>query len=767
MTAAIVFPGLLFLFLIMPAQGQSKVCKSDDDWDGAAIHIEQCHRDAVYDGSEANCTAAGCNYDTYHGGCNCPTEEDCQAAGGTYRWHDGATEGVCEDAWDEAMCKAAGCTSIRHGHCGCDHAPLGCERTGGTWTTETCDVWLGNEGAELATKLEEIHSSGDKNCDDYSIHEGPFADHIREPASKCCKSFPASVCRKDLRQMTPCKDPADFDASRPYDGWCEIDEGEWREDGCTGAGCSYGEHPECRCTSSSSCGAAGGAWKDDSWCEYPETPSKEMCEAAQCQYYVHKWCGCHNAASCEAMGSGIWKTETCGAKIKSWPESLHTLLATMDTTSGATCDGVTIWDHEEPFANYVRGAAEKCCSSYPADICHKDWRKMTPCKDSADFIPDGRMEQSCTKSHPDPPEANCTASGCHAMHGTYCSCVSEQSCMMAAGEWYADSGKCRVPDSSSIDDASCTSFGCDVTPNYWCECWEEGPCTAAGFHWSIKTCQMEVDEWGMDDVHVNLMKFADQGHCVEGEISGEPAAGWIQHAAQICCRSFPDSVCGEMITPCQDELAYDEAAIDEEWCDWSAGDTTRERCTAGGCTGQTGSFCSCESEDACARASGTWMEKTYCQLDGEKTEGECTGSGCNYHEWEACECHEEGTCIAAGGHWARHTCGEAAVHWGVELFSKLNLAKIRKSCDGIDYHGRPLAQFVSPLAAKCCPSNPTHFCLFEMGSPVESGTTRASNTSSPVESMKKAKKCIRISRALAEELNAVTCDGDGEVAAST
>ena len=72
-------------------------------------------------------------------------------------------------------------------------------------------------------------------------------------------------------------------------------------------------------------------------------------------------------------------------------------------------------------------------ASYPASLCDPTAKKMTPCKDEADFLATQAAEERCDL-HERVDAAACSGYGCHSSE-LHCECPTQQSCQAANGAW--------------------------------------------------------------------------------------------------------------------------------------------------------------------------------------------------------------------------------------------------------------------------------------------------------------------------------------------
>ena len=302
----------------------------------------------------------------------------------------------------------------------------------------------GEDLAEQSAEWHEAVLAG--NCSENSLHGTQVDDLISWASKKCCASYPANACYKDLQKMTPCKDEADFLPGNMLHEWCDF-QGTVPEACGTTPGCHSGEHH----------------------------------------------CHCDTKEGCMALG-GIWTQRTCGAEVGDWDVKYH--LSVQEAALGS-CDDVDM--HGQPLTSHLRYPAQRCCASYPASICDPTAKKMTPCKDEADFMPASVLNEWCHMSTEEQRQA----------------CVGHGSCDTAA------------------------------------------KCEAAGATWTVHTCGGEISQWEPEK-HKALQEAFESGTCGVHSAYGD-LAQTIQWPAEKCCASFPATVCdtnARAMTPCKDEGDY-------------------------------------------------------------------------------------------------------------------------------------------------------------------------------------------------------------------
>ena len=216
-----------------------------------------------------------------------------------------------------------------------------CAAVGGSWTQRTCEVEVG-EFWDSQTHLH-VQMAASDGCEDVDLRGQSMKDMLRYPASKCCASYPASVCDPTAKKMTPCKDEADFMPAQPLHEWCDF----------------HGSYPD-----------------------------EDTCRAHGCNAYSDG-CSCDTSEKCLAVGAE-WKVSTCETDIGHWSPEQHRAL--QEARQNGTCGVHTMFGDLTGMINYP---AEKCCASFPATLCDPTARLMTPCKDDADYTPDKEMWAHC------------------------------------------------------------------------------------------------------------------------------------------------------------------------------------------------------------------------------------------------------------------------------------------------------------------------------------------------------------------------------------
>eukprot|EP00913_Durusdinium_trenchii_P011233 g10549.t1 len=254
---------------------------------------------------------------------------------------------VCKDPSDflpqgASDCAAHGCSANEHG-CHCS-TPETCSAVGGIWKTWTCieeaKQWQSkHELLKLARETETC----DGDWDGQTVLEA--TDHL---AKHCCASYPATVCQKDSKYMTPCKNDADFMKNKVLHGSCSFPHGAPTAAECIGTMVAQG-----------GCEDTGAG------------------------------CTCQTEHACLHL-NGVWTPSTCGDEVAIWDLAIHRVLQAADQ---GTCDGLTAFG--QPVPDFVEHMAKQCCSSFPATVCDKSAKRMTPCQDKSDFTPDTVMWSWC------------------------------------------------------------------------------------------------------------------------------------------------------------------------------------------------------------------------------------------------------------------------------------------------------------------------------------------------------------------------------------
>ncbi|CAE7698191.1 unnamed protein product [Symbiodinium pilosum] len=146
---------------------------------------------------------------------------------------------------------------------------------------------------------------------------------------QCCKSYPANACNKVAKRMTPCRDEADFQPGKIRQNYCVLfDQPE--NASCTRHGCRW-NNARCDCSDQEGCASLAGRWISNTCADYLSEQGAAWHKAVQL-----------------AHGNGSCSVDTL--QHISW--------------------------------------SQECCKSYPANACYKTLKRMTPCRDEADFRPD-------------------------------------------------------------------------------------------------------------------------------------------------------------------------------------------------------------------------------------------------------------------------------------------------------------------------------------------------------------------------------------------
>ena len=566
------------------------------------------------------------------------------------------------------------------GWCHCDNSEA-CTAAGGAWNQRTCDAAVQEWDSE---KHLAVQSAATGSCEDVDWHGQPMSVALQHESSRCCASYPASVCDPTAKKMTPCKDEADFMPSNVLHEWCEVNPIP-NASTCASHGC-HGDGSYCHCSSHSSCASLGGSWK----------------------------------------------TSTCAEDLGHKDVAWHQAVA--QASDEGTCAESRV--HDSTVEDAISWSSRKCCSSYPANACYKGLKKMTPCKDEADFLPGNILEEWC-KFHGTVPETCATTKGCHAGEG-------------------------------------------------WCYCDNHEACTALGGALNQQTCDMGVQEWEPAK-HKALQEAYENGACGVDSKYGDLVM-MIDHPARQCCASFPASVCNptaKKMTPCKDEADFIPTNVLHEWCEVNPSPNA-STCASHGCHGD-GSYCHCSSHSSCASLGGSWKTSTCAEDLGHKDvawhqavaqasdEGTCAESrvhdstvedaiswssrkccssypanacykglkkmtpckdeadflpGNFLHEWCEfhgtvpetcattkgchagegwCHCDNSEACTAAGGAWKQWTCDAAVQEWDSEKHLAVQSAATG-SCEDVDWHGQPMSVALQHESSKCCASYPAFVC---------------------------------------------------------
>ncbi|CAE7287511.1 unnamed protein product [Symbiodinium necroappetens] len=572
------------------------------------------------------------------------------------------------------------------GWCHCDNSEA-CTAAGGAWKQWTCDAAVQEWDSE---KHLAVQSAATGSCEDVDWHGQPMSVALQHESSKCCASYPASVCDPTAKKMTPCKDEADFMPSNVLHEWCELNPIP-NASTCASHGC-HGDGSYCHCSSHTSCASVGGSWK----------------------------------------------TSTCAEDLGHKDVAWHQAVA--QASDEGTCAESRV--HDSTVEDAISWSSRKCCSSYPANACHKGLKKMTPCKDEADFMPSNVLHEWC-EFHGTVPETCGTTKGCHAGEG-------------------------------------------------WCHCDNSEACTAAGGAWNQRTCDAAVQEWDSEK-HLAVQSAAT-GSCEDVDWHGQPMSVALQHESSKCCASYPASVCdptAKKMTPCKDEADFMPSNVVHEYCELHGASVDSDTCTAHGCRSNHG-HCHCDSQPGCEGVGGTWkvtsceMEIGYwepakhkalqeaeesgtCGVDNmygdlaimidhaatkccasfpatlcDKTARHMTpckddadytpekemyawcdfyGDGAVLPEETVCNaqegcyggqgwCHCDGAtgCQATGGIWNAHTCAKEVSQWSPEQHKMLQKADEHGTCLDLEVHGMRAQDFVNWPAQQCCKSFPASIC---------------------------------------------------------
>mmetsp|Transcript_33401 Transcript_33401/g.77712 ORF Transcript_33401/g.77712 Transcript_33401/m.77712 type:complete len:321 (+) Transcript_33401:59-1021(+) len=159
---------------------------------------------------------------------------------------------------DEATCNAQDGCYGGSGWCHCE-GKEGCLAVGGYWLAQTCTMEVEMFSQEQREMLHLADSSG--TCLDLEANGMRASDVVSWPATKCCASFPATVCDKDLTPQTPCLHNEDFEHNKTMWSWCDTYQAAPSVDECNSNGCE-GNEWHCHCETKESCLAVGGRWSE-------------------------------------------------------------------------------------------------------------------------------------------------------------------------------------------------------------------------------------------------------------------------------------------------------------------------------------------------------------------------------------------------------------------------------------------------------------------------------------------------------------------------
>jgi len=820
-------------------------CKSLEDYMPEAKMSDYgwCNMEGSTIPSESECVAANCSAYGYpdHAHCHCATEEGCALISGTWKYHLCKEEmqmyqhGETYTLWEEATALGTcdGVMTSWHStlpesidwparKCCASWPQTFCE-PGGTLATPckdasdfladhmtdhgvTCMDWLHQWWSEYWT-LKNASAAG--SCSGMDLPWGEsLQDWVTHPAKQCCASFPATICDKDAKFMTPCKVAADFTPEQEL----------------------------------------------HSHCEFKSMPDNVTCEAAGCTYYQeHHYCSC-SVEVCSAAG-GVWKIHTCAKEQSHWPLKMHRAL--QEAAEEGSCGDL---EYDGDLQGETQWSSQKCCASFPASVCNPTAKRMTPCESEADFIPTNVLHEWC-EVNPVPDASTCGSHGCHG-DGSYCHCSSHSSCASLGGSWKtstcgedlghkdvawhqavaqaSDDGTCgqsRVHDSTVEDAISwssrkcCASYPanacykglkkmtpckddadflpghflhewcefhgtvpetCGTTPGChagegWCHCDNYEACTAAGGAWNQRTCDAEIQEW--DSKKHLAVQSAATGNCEDVDWHGQPMSVALQHESSKCCASYPASVCDpttQKMTPCKDEADFMPSNPLHQWCELHGASVDSDTCTAHGCTSHNG-HCHCDSQSSCDGVGGTWKVTTcdmemgywepakhkalqeayengtcgvdstygdlvsmidyparqccasfpatlcdptakkmtpckdeadfmpsnvvheYCDLHGSSVDSDtCTAHGCRSNHGH-CHCDSQPSCEGVGGTWQVTTCDMEIGYWEPAKHKALREADESGTCGVHTMYG-DLANMIDYTATKCCASFPATLC---------------------------------------------------------
>ncbi|CAE7306963.1 ispH [Symbiodinium sp. CCMP2456] len=206
------------------------------------------------------------------------------------------------------------------GWCHCEGRE-GCLAVGGYWFAQTCTMEVEMFSQEQREMLHMADSTG--SCLDLEANGMKAADIVSWPATKCCASFPATICDKDLTPQTPCMHDEDFEHNKSMWAWCDTYEAAPSEHECNSKGCE-GNEWHCHCETKEGCLAVGGRWEEyQCWqdLQYMSTEVHKGISIAKSQHscddiavwhspleYSVDWLGsscCSSGQSvCQALGGG-------------------------------------------------------------------------------------------------------------------------------------------------------------------------------------------------------------------------------------------------------------------------------------------------------------------------------------------------------------------------------------------------------------------------------------------------------------------------------
>lgn len=255
--------------------------------------------------------------------------------------------------------------------------------------TKTCGAEFHESIDRVMIKALNAAANG-TSCNDLDVHGQSLADSISWSAITCCSNWPASICNKDAKRMTPCKSASDFNPDTVMWAYCDF-----YSNGAT-------------MPNASTCQAQSGCRGDEHWCD------------------------CSDQSSCEAVG-GMWQSHSCEKEIEQWTPEHHEVLQAAE--ADGTCSGHLLHGHTK-LEDLTHWPAQTCCSSYPQSVCFPNVEKMTPCTHKADFLATKTVSSWCDL-YPAPSEADCVAQNCTYHSEWYCECSTEASCVGAGGRFTA------------------------------------------------------------------------------------------------------------------------------------------------------------------------------------------------------------------------------------------------------------------------------------------------------------------------------------------
>ena len=217
-----------------------------------------------------------------------------------------------------------------------------CLALGGRWQHSTCaeDLRERDPAWHEAVRL----ASQNGSCSETRVDGQKVVDVINWRSRMCCASYPANACYPRARKMKPCKNEADFKPEMVIHEYCTLDTSP-DADACVNHNCDWNEE--------------------------------------------HRHCHCDSQGSCLALG-GRWHRSTCAEDLRerdpAWHEAVR-LASQNGSCSETRVDGQKVVD-------VINWRSRMCCASYPANACYPRARKMTPCKNEADFQPENMVDKN-------------------------------------------------------------------------------------------------------------------------------------------------------------------------------------------------------------------------------------------------------------------------------------------------------------------------------------------------------------------------------------